>query len=329
VWTTDRIIQNKLHMEKRALGNSGLEVAPLAFGGNVYGWSADEKTSFRLLDEFVAKGFNLVDTADVYSRWVPGHQGGESESILGRWLKDRGNRDKVIIATKVGADMGEGMNVSKSYILKHVEDSLQRLQTDYIDLYQTHYDNEVTPVEETLEAYDTLIKSGKIRAIGASNMSLARLLASLRASESHGYPKYETFQPLYNLYDREKYEQQYADICVKSNISVISYYSLASGFLSGKYRHAEDTGKSAARGQKALSYLTPRGIRILEALDVCAAKHTTTPAAISLAWLLTRPAIAAPIASATNITQLHELIHGVTMKLDQEDLALLNKSSAY
>ncbi|RAJ79332.1 aryl-alcohol dehydrogenase-like predicted oxidoreductase [Chitinophaga dinghuensis] len=316
-------------MEKRKLGNSGLEVAPLAFGGNVFGWSADETTSFALLDEFVANSFNLVDTADVYSRWVPGNKGGESESILGRWMKDRGNRDKVIVATKVGADMGEGMNVSKSYILKRVEDSLQRLQTDYIDLYQTHYDNEETPVEETLEAYDTLIKAGKIRAIGASNMSPARLLASLRASESHGYPRYETFQPEYNLYDREKYEQLYADICVKGNISVINYYSLASGFLSGKYRNAADSTKSAARGQKALSYLTPRGIRILEALDICAAKHKTTPSAISLAWLLTRPAVAAPIASATTKEQLHELMHGVTMTLDQEDLALLNKSSAY
>ncbi|SHL49840.1 Predicted oxidoreductase [Chitinophaga jiangningensis] len=316
-------------MEKRKLGNSGLEVAPLAFGGNVFGWSADQQTSFDLLDEFAAQGFNLVDTADVYSRWVPGNKGGESETIIGKWMKARGTRSKVIIATKVGADMGEGINVSKSYIRKRVEDSLQRLQTDYIDLYQTHYDNENTPVEETLEAYDELIKAGKIRSIGASNMTASRLLASLRASDQHGLPRYQTFQPEYNLYDREKYEQQYADICLKANIGVINYYSLASGFLSGKYRSEADINKSSARGQKALSYLSARGIRILEALDNCAKKYAVTQSAISLAWLLTRPAIAAPIASATSTAQLQELIKGVQLTLDQQDLDALNKASAY
>ncbi|NIG56220.1 aldo/keto reductase [Chitinophaga sp. Cy-1792] len=316
-------------MKKRKLGQSELEVAPLAFGGNVFGWSADEKTSFALLDEFIAQGFNLVDTADVYSRWVPGNSGGESETIIGKWMKARGNREKVVVATKVGADFGEGINVSKKYILKHVEDSLKRLQTDFIDLYQTHYDNEGTPVEETLEAYAQLVKEGKVRAIGASNMTAARLLASLRASESHGYPRYETFQPEYNLYDREKYEQQYADICVKADIAVINYYSLASGFLSGKYRNEGDVSKSSARGKKALSYLNTRGLKILDALDTVSKKHATTPSAISLAWLLTRPAIAAPIASATNIEQLHELTSGVQLQLDKEDIDLLNRASAY
>ncbi len=321
-------INKKNIMEKRKLGQSGLSVAPLAFGGNVFGWSADESTSFSLLDEFIATGFNLVDTADVYSRWVPGNSGGESETIIGKWMRDRGNRDKVIVATKAGADMGEGKNVSKAYILKAAEASLKRLQTDYIDLYQTHYDNEATPVEETLEAYDMLIKAGKVRAIGASNMSATRLQESLEASKKHGLPRYETFQPEYNLYDRENYEKQYAKICEEQHLGVINYYSLASGFLTGKYRNAADTGKSKARGQKALSYLNERGLRILAALDEVAAQYHSTPAGIALAWLLTRPAVAAPIASATSKEQLHELTSGVQLQLDTAAVDLLNKASA-
>jgi len=321
-------INKKIIMEKRKLGQSGLLVAPLAFGGNVFGWSANESTSFSLLDEFTANGFNLIDTADVYSRWVPGNSGGESETIIGKWMRDRGNRDKVVVATKAGGDMGEGKNVTKAYILKAAEASLKRLQTDYIDLYQTHFDNEATPVEEALAAYDTLIKAGKVRAIGTSNMSAARLLESLEASKQNGWPRYETFQPEYNLYDRKKYEQQYAKICEEQHLSVINYYSLASGFLTGKYRTAADTGKSAARGQKALSYLNERGLRILAALDQVAAQYHSTPAGVALAWLLTRPAVAAPIASATSKEQLHELMNGVQLQLDSAAVALLDQASA-
>lgn len=316
-------------MEKRKLGKSGLLVAPLAFGGNVFGWSADQATTFTLLDEFTASGFNLVDTADVYSRWVPGNQGGESETIIGKWMQQRGNRDKVVIATKGGADMGQGgINVSKAYILKAAEASLKRLQTDYIDLYQTHYDNESTPVEETLEAYAELVKSGKVRAIGASNMSAARLLENLAASEKNGFPRYETFQPEYNLYDRQDYEKNYAAICEQHQLGVINYYSLASGFLTGKYRQEADISKSGARGQKALSYLNDRGLRILDALDKVAAQYKATPGGIALAWLLTRPAIAAPIASATSKAQLQELMAGVQLQLDAAAVELLNNASA-
>ncbi|SEW50491.1 aldo/keto reductase [Chitinophaga arvensicola] len=314
-------------MEKRKLGKSGLLVAPLAFGGNVFGWSANESTSFSLLDEFTASGFNLVDTADVYSRWVPGNTGGESETIIGKWMHQRGNRDKVIIATKGGADMGNGKNVTKAYLLKAAEDSLKRLQTDYIDLYQTHYDVESTPVQETLEAYDTLIKAGKVRAIGASNMSAARLKESLEYSEKNGLPRYETFQPEYNLYDRAQYESQYATLCEANDLGVINYYSLASGFLTGKYRRQADSSKSGARGQTALSYLNEKGLRILAALDQVAAAHHSTPAGVALAWLLTRPAVAAPIASATSKAQLHELMNGVQLQLDAASIALLDKAS--
>ncbi|RBL90817.1 aldo/keto reductase [Chitinophaga flava] len=315
-------------MEKRKLGKSGLEAAPFAFGGNVFGWSVDEATSFKLLDEFTNNGFSLIDTADVYSRWVPGNHGGESETIIGKWMQQRGNRDEVLIATKVGADMGQGANTTKAYILRAVEDSLRRLQTDYIDLYQTHYDTS-TPVEETLEAYAILEKAGKVRTIGASNMSAARLEESLRASEQHGYPLYDTFQPEYNLYDRAGYEKELAAVCEKHQIGVICYYSLASGFLSGKYRSQDDIAKSKARGKKALNYLNDRGMRILAALDQVAARYNSTPAGVALAWLLTRPAITAPIASATDIAQLREIMHGVQLQLDHEAVVLLNTASHY
>jgi aryl-alcohol dehydrogenase-like predicted oxidoreductase len=315
-------------MEKRTLGKSGLSVAPLAFGGNVFGWTVDESTSFALIDQFTDAGFDFIDTADAYSRWVPGNTGGESETIIGRWIKKTGKRDKLIIATKVGADMGEGKNVTKDYILKAAEASLKRLQTDYIDLYQTHYDNESTPVEETLSAYDELVKAGKVRVIGSSNMSPQRLEESLKASEQHNYPAYETLQPEYNLYDREGYEKNYATICAKYGLSAITYYSLASGFLSGKYRSKEDVSKSP-RGKKALSYLDERGMRILEALDKVAAQYNSTPAGVSLAWLLTRPTVAAPIASATNSGQLDELLNGVQIKLNAEAIDLLDKASEY
>ena len=313
-------------MEKRTLGKSGIEVAPLAFGGNVFGWTIDEKKSFGLLDAFVASGFNLVDTADVYSRWAPGNKGGESETIIGNWIKQRNNRSSIIIATKVGADMGNGKNNSKKYILESAEGSLKRLQTDYIDLYQTHYDDEVTAVEETTEAYAQLVKEGKVRAIGTSNMSAERLLKSLEASKAHNYPRYETLQPLYNLYDRQKFEEEYESICLEHNISVLNYYALASGFLTGKYRSEDDLGKSS-RGGGIKKYLTKRGFAILDALDTVSKEFNTTQASVAIAWLLAKPAVTAPIASATSTEQLETLINGINLKLTKEAVEQLDKAS--
>jgi aryl-alcohol dehydrogenase-like predicted oxidoreductase len=315
-------------MNKRQLGNSGIEVAPLAFGGNVFGWTIDEQTSFTLLDAFVGSGFNLIDTADSYSRWPPGNKGGESETIIGNWVKQRGNRDKVIIATKVGSDMGEGKNLRKEYILRSVEGSLQRLQTDYIDLYQSHFDDISTSVEETMDAYAQLIQQGKVKAIGASNLSIERLKQSVEYSERSNLPRYETLQPLYNLYDREVFEREFQPYCLENNISVINYYSLASGFLTGKYRSEEDLSKSA-RGGGNKKYMNDRGFKILKALDEVSERYNTKPATASLAWLLAQPAIAAPIASATNTQQLHDLIASVNLQLDKEALELLNRSSQY
>lgn len=316
-------------MKKRRLGESDIDIAPLIFGGNVFGWTIDEKQSFALLDEFTVAGFNCIDTADSYSRWVEGNAGGESEAIIGNWMQARKNRDKMIIATKVGADMGQGhKDVSKNYILKAVEGSLQRLQTDYIDLYQTHWDNEETPVQETLEAYDMLVKQGKVRWIGASNLSPERLNASLQNSKAKGYPVYQTLQPEYNLYNREKFEKLYQSFCLENNISVIPYYALASGFLTGKYRSEADLDKSK-RGGGIKKYLTERGSRILKALDDVSARYNATPAGIALAWLLTQPAVAAPIASATNANQLKVLTGAVDISLDEGSVKLLNAASAY
>jgi aryl-alcohol dehydrogenase-like predicted oxidoreductase len=313
-------------MEQRKLGRSALTVAPLAFGGNVFGWTTDEQASFRLMDAFVAAGFNLIDTADVYSKWAPGNKGGESETIIGKWLKQSGKREQVVIATKVGAEMGpQQKGVSKAYITKAVEDSLRRLQTDYIDLYQTHYDDERTPVEETLSTYAELIRSGKVRVIGASNMSPERLKLSLHNSEQYGYPRYETLQPEYNLYDRQRYEKEYAPICAEYGLSVLPYYALASGFLTGKYRSKEDISKSP-RGEKALGYLNERGLRILSALDEVAARYHTQPASIAIAWLAQRPNVAAPIASATSVEQLNDLIKAATLQLDREAIAVLDEA---
>ncbi|BAV07820.1 Predicted oxidoreductase [Filimonas lacunae] len=315
-------------MEKRQLGASDLYVAPLTLGCNVFGWTINEQQSFEILDGFVAAGCNLLDTADVYSRWKPGNTGGESETIIGNWLKQRGNRSKVIVATKVGADMGQGKkDLSKAYILKAVEASLQRLQTDYIDLYQTHWDDDThLPVEETLEAYQQLVKEGKVRWIGASNLSTERLLASLEASKKHGYPAYQTFQPEYNLYAREGFEKEMEGICLENRLGVISYFSLAAGFLTGKYRSESDLGKSV-RGGGMNKYLNPRGLEILDALDTVAAQHQTTPATVALAWLMARPSVTAPIASATSLTQLDSLTKAVSLKLNDEAIALLNKAS--
>lgn len=314
-------------MRKRQLGKSTLQVAPLALGTNVFGWTVDESTAFGLLDAFTAAGFNLIDTADVYSRWVPGNQGGESETIIGKWLKQSGKRAQVVIATKVGGEIGPRQKgLSKAYILKAVESSLRRLQTDHIDLYFTHYDELGTHVEETLEAYSQLVKEGKVNVIGASNISPERLLLSLHASEQYGYPRYEVLQPEYNLYDREKFEKNFAPICQEHELGVLTYYSLASGFLTGKYRSAADTAKSP-RGQKALGYLDERGKRILQALDDVAARYHTSPAVIALAWLVLRPGITAPIASATDTAQLNELIRAVAIALDSEAIEELNGAS--
>jgi len=316
-------------MEQRPLGNSGLMVSPLAFGGNVFGWTADEPTSFALLDAFVAAGLNLIDTADVYSRWAPGNQGGESETIIGKWLKRGGPRDKVLIATKVGMEMApDRKGLAKAYILRAVEDSLKRLQTDYIDLYQSHTDDAATPMEETFEAYAQLIRDGKVRAIGASNFTAPRLGEALDLAAARGFPMYQSLQPNYNLYDRAGYEAELEPLCRARNIGVISYYSLASGFLSGKYRSEADAGKSP-RGAKAKGYLNERGLRILAALDAVAARCASTPTAVALAWLIARPGITAPIVSATSIAQLNELIAATRLTLDAAAIASLNQASAY
>ena len=314
-------------MDKRKLGNSGLEVAPLAFGGNVFGWTADEPTSFALLDAFVGAGFNLIDTADMYSTWVEGNKGGESETIIGKWLKHSGKRSKVVIATKVGKEMGPNLKgLSKAYIMQAVEASLRRLQTDTIDLYQSHADDPETPLEETLEAYDQLIKQGKVRAIGASNYSAARLAQSLEVSEKTGYPRYESLQPLFNLYDRADYEEELEPLCRKKGIGVISYFSLASGFLSGKYRSEADLS-NRARGNFVKKYLNARGFAIIDALDKVAQEHNMTSAQVALSWLIAQPSITAPIASATNLEQLNELIEAATIELTPSAIDLLNQAS--
>lgn len=318
-------------MEARKIGGSDLEVAPLAFGGNVFGWTVDEATSFRLLDAFVAAGFNFIDTADVYSRWAPGNEGGESETILGKWFQQTGKRDQVVLATKVGMEMGPGKKgTSKAYILQAVEDSLRRLQTDRIDLYQTHKDEDPeTPLEETLEAYDALIKQGKVRVIGASNYTAERLTEALKISAEKNLPRYECLQPHYNLMERDRFENDLEPLCLKENIGVIPYYSLASGFLTGKYRSEADLDKSV-RGKhvKHHHYLNERGARVLKALDEVAARTSSNPARVAIAWLIARPGITAPIASATNLDQLNDLIEATRLKLDDEAIALLNEASA-
>lgn len=316
-------------MEKRQLGKSDLHVAPLTLGGNVFGWTLDEKKSFEILDAFLAAGFNFIDTADVYSRWAPGNQGGESETILGKWMKERGNRHQVILATKVGADMGQGRrDLSEKYITKAVESSLARLQTDYIDLYQSHFDDPDTPVEETLATYTKLVKEGKVRLIGASNFSPERLVESIEASKKHGYATYQTLQPLYNLYDREVFEKELEPLCIKHSLGVINYYALASGFLTGKYRSEADLAKSA-RGAGNKKYLNERGFTILAALDEVAREYNTTPASISLAWLLARPSVTAPIASATSLDQLKSLIGATELTLDGATILMLNEASEW
>lgn len=316
-------------MQHRTLGNSGISVAPLAFGGNVFGWTIDQKTSFELLDAFVDHGFNLVDTANMYSAWVPGNQGGESEAIIGNWLKTSGKRDKIVLATKVGMPMGDGSKgLKKDYILKSVEDSLKRLQTDVIDLYQSHQDDTDTPIEETLAAYDTLIKQGKVRAIGASNYEAKRLKEALDISRKNNLPTYISLQPEYNLYDRARFEQALEPLVLEENMGVISYYSLASGFLTGKYRSETDLGKSARGGGIGERYLNERGTKILGALDSVAAAHGSTPAAVALAWLIQRKSVTAPIVSATSTKQLSEIVLAAQLKLTTADVETLDTASA-
>lgn len=315
-------------MQMRKLGNSGLEVSPLCLGGNVFGWTVDEAACHRLLDAFLAAGFNFVDTADSYSTWVPGHKGGESETVIGSWLRNRKNRDKVIIATKVGSEVAGKKGLSKTYILSEAEESLQRLQTDYIDLYQSHRDDPVTPVDETLEAYAQLVRQGKVRAIGCSNFTSDRIRESFAVSRSKGFPRYECLQPNYNLYDRADYETHLEPVCEEETLAVIPYFSLASGFLTGKYRSQEDLAKSP-RGRFVQKYLNDRGHRILESLDQVAKNNDSTPGKVAIAWLLSRPSITAPIASATSLEQLRDLIESVNLRLGQSDLEQLNHASAY
>ena len=317
-------------MIKRKIGNSPLEVAPLAFGGNVFGWTISESTSFQLLDAFTDHGFNLVDTADVYSRWKEGNTGGESETIIGKWLKQRGGRDKVIIATKVGMEMSPTeVGLSKAYILKEVEASLKRLQTDYIDLYQSHKDDPNTPIEETLEAYSILVKQGKVRIIGASNFTAERLQESLYISAKNKFPVYQCLQPEYNMYARNDYETTLEQFCIKNKLGVIPFYGLAKGFLSGKYRTVADISKSIHGAGVAKKYLNDRGIKILNALEETANHYSVSMATIAIAWLASRPSITAPIASATNLEQLKELMKSAEIKLDSILLEKLNTASSY
>ena len=316
-------------MEKRELGKSGIKVNPITFGGNVFGWTIDEQQSFEILDKYVDSGLDFIDTADVYSKWAPGNKGGESETIIGNWLQKSGKRDKVIIATKVGMEMApDKQGLSKAYITKAVEDSLKRLKTDHIDLYQSHKDDKNTPLEETLSTYTDLIKQGKIRAIGASNYEATRLKEALEVSKKNNLAAYQTLQPEYNLYDREGYEKELEPVCIENGIGVITYYSLASGFLTGKYRSESDLSKSQ-RGQGIKKYLNERGFRILKALDEVAAAYNSTPASVALAWVIARPGITAPIASATSTKQLDAIIAATKLNLKSSDIELLNNASKY
>jgi aryl-alcohol dehydrogenase-like predicted oxidoreductase len=316
-------------MDYRQLGHSGLSVSPICLGGNVFGWTADERTSFSILDAWVDAGFNFIDTADVYSRWAPGHAGGESETVIGKWLKQGGRRDKVVIATKVGFDMGDGkVGLSAKWIAQAVDDSLRRLNVERIDLYQAHQDDEATPLEETLEAFAKLVEAGKVRAIGASNYSAARLAEALQVSARLGLPRFESLQPLYNLYDRAVFERELQPLCVKEQIGVINFYSLAAGFLTGKYRRPEDAAKSARGANTVKKYLNERGLKIVAALDEASKRTGAPPARIAIAWAMAQPGITAPIASASSVAQLQEIARAAQLKLDAATLGLLDAASA-
>ena len=315
-------------MSKRELGRSGIQVPVLTFGGNVFGWTADESTSFSLLDALLDHKLNFIDTADVYSSWVEGHSGGESETIIGKWLKKTGKRDQIILATKVGKPMGEGkVGLSPRYIKQAVEASLKRLQTDHIDLYQSHDDDADTPLAESMAAFDALIKEGKVRAIGASNYSAPRLAEALKVSQENGLARYETLQPLYNPYDRKVYEEALEKVVTDHGLGVINFYGLAAGFLTGKYRTKSDASKSKRGGTVVERYLNDRGLKVLAALDSVAQKHGVKPGQVALAWQIARPSITSPIVSATSLEQLDELAKAATMKLDDADIALINEGS--
>ena len=314
-------------MEKRQLGRSSLHVYPITFGGNVFGWTADQAMSFRLLDAFTGAGFNFIDSADVYSRWHPGNTGGESETIIGNWLKARGGRDKVIIATKLGIEMAVGKKgLSRQYMMQAVEDSLRRLQTDHIDLYQSHRDDPETPIEETLSAYADLVKQGKVREIGASNFTAGRLAESLRISTDKGLPRYQSLQPQYSLVERAEFEGALEDLCLKEKVGVIGYYSLASGFLTGKYRSRADM-EGQTRGPRVEKYLNDYGFGVVASLDEVAKRHDAKPGQIAMAWLMARPAVTAPIASATNLDQLAELMKSAEIRLDAADIQRIDAAS--
>jgi aryl-alcohol dehydrogenase-like predicted oxidoreductase len=316
-------------MEQRALGKSGLTVAPLCLGGNVFGWTVDEAQSFKLLDAFVAGGGNFIDTADVYSRWKPGNQGGESEAIIGNWLAARGGRDKVVIATKTGAELAANdKGLARARVERQVEASLKRLRTDYIDLYYSHRDDAETPMEEVLETYDRLIKAGKVRAIGASNFTAERLGEALSTADAKGLPRYTVLQPLYNLYDRSEFEGALQDLCVRENVAVAPYYTLASGFLTGKYRAESDLSQSARGGKIGTNYLNPKGLKLLEAMDAVAGRMGVKLSQVAVAWLAARPSVAAPIASATKLEQMEELLAAAQLKLDAEATAALDAAGA-
>lgn len=319
-------------MLTRKLGRTDLEVAALCLGGNVFGWTTDEETSFAVLDTYFAGGGNFIDTADVYSTWVPGHTGGESEAMIGSWMSARKNRDRVVIATKVGSRMGTAPNargLSRRYIMEEVEASLKRLQTDYIDLYQAHQDDQDTPLDETLAAFNDLVRQGKVRHIGASNYSASRLRQALQISDQHGYARYVSMQPPYSLVNREAYERELEPLCLEQGLGVIPYSSLASGFLSGKYRSGKDLPSSPrAKGVKD-RYMNEKGFRVLEQLDRVAAAHHVSVAQVALAWIIARPSITAPIASATSVEQTRELLGAVDLKLSQEDIASLDRASAW
>ena len=312
-------------MKKRILGRSGIEVSPLVFGGNVFGWTADEARSFELLDRFVDRGFNAVDTADVYSAWAPGHSGGESENVLGQWLARSGRRDDIVLMTKVGM-LEQRKGLSAANIEAAVEDSLKRLGTDHVDVLFAHIDDEQVPLEETMEAFDKLVRSGKVRALGASNYSADRLRKALEVSENKGLARYEVMQPLYNLHDRDDFESGLGELALEHEIGVVSYFSLASGFLSGKYRSTEDL-KGSARADFLQGYFTDRGLRILEELLAVSGELSAPPAQVALAWLLSRPAVTAPIVSATNLDQLNEILDAVTLDLPEPLLARLTEAS--
>ena len=319
-------------MQKRSLGSSEVLVPPFVFGGNVFGWGVDEQQAFKLLDLLLEKGVDTIDTADIYSYWTGG-SGGESETIIGKWMRARGNREQVIIHTKGGAPDAPGefahADLSAAYLTKAVEGSLRRLGTDYIDLYYVHFDDNKTPPEETLGAFQKLIEQGKIRAIGASNYGPERLRQALAVADENNLPRYACLQTHYNLYERSEYETELEELCLSEGLGVLSYYSLASGFLSGKYRSEADLDKSAARGSSAAQYLNPRGLCILNVLDKVADKYGATQAQIALAWIMARPGFTAAIASSTKIEQLNELLQATAIDLDNESIAELNEASTY